>query len=203
MIVNVAPLPGPDLTVADPPWAQDTGYAVTRGFKVRTPDKRKVLLPYPSMTLSAIAALPVAELAERDAHLYLWTTQQYLHDSFHVAEAWGFRVVATLVWCKEPLGVKLGGAFGSSVEFVHFARRGSLPTIGSVDRRWFQWPRKRGAPVRRGERRTDGHSAKPEAFLDLVEQVSPGPYLELFARRQRLGWDTWGNEALNHVEIAS
>lgn len=58
-----------------------------------------------------------------------------------------------------------------------------------VDTRWFQWPR--GA-----------HSAKPEAFLDLVEQVSPGPYLELFARRQRLGWDTWGNEALEHVEMA-
>ncbi len=54
--------------------------------------------------------------------------------------------------------------------------------------RWFEWPR--GA-----------HSAKPEAFLDLVEQVSPGPYLELFARRQRLGWDTWGNEALEHVSL--
>jgi len=59
-----------------------------------------------------------------------------------------------------------------------------------VDTRWFQWPRGR-------------HSAKPEAFIDLVEQVSPGPYLELFARRQRLGWDTWGNEALEHVELAS
>ncbi len=45
------------------------------------------------------------------------------------------------------------------------------------------------------------HSAKPEAFLDLVEQVSPGPYLEMFARRNRLGWDTWGNEALNHVSL--
>ncbi len=55
---------------------------------------------------------------------------------------------------------------------------------------WFQW--KRGA-----------HSAKPEAFLDLVEQVSPGPYLEMFARRQRLGWDTWGNEAFNHVDLTS
>ena len=46
-------------------------------------------------------------------------------------------------------------------------------------------------------------SAKPEAFIDLVEQVSPGPYLELFARRQRLGWDTWGNEALEHVELSA
>jgi hypothetical protein len=48
-----------------------------------------------------------------------------------------------------------------------------------------------------------GHSAKPEAFLDIVESVSPGPYLELFARRQRLGWDTWGDEALEHVTVDS
>jgi N6-adenosine-specific RNA methylase IME4 len=44
------------------------------------------------------------------------------------------------------------------------------------------------------------HSAKPEAFLDVVEQVSPGPYLELFSRRARLGWDTWGDEALHGME---
>jgi N6-adenosine-specific RNA methylase IME4 len=47
------------------------------------------------------------------------------------------------------------------------------------------------------------HSQKPEAFLDLIERVSPGPYLELFARRNRLGWDTWGDQALQHVEVAS
>lgn len=53
---------------------------------------------------------------------------------------------------------------------------------------WFSW--------RRGQ-----HSAKPDAFLDMVEETSPGPYLEMFARRQRLGWDTWGNEALQHVSM--
>jgi N6-adenosine-specific RNA methylase IME4 len=55
---------------------------------------------------------------------------------------------------------------------------------------WFDWPR-------------GVHSAKPEAFLDIVESVSPGPYLEMFARRNRLGWDTWGNESLEHVEMAA
>lgn len=58
------------------------------------------------------------------------------------------------------------------------------------DTSWFKWSR-------------GPHSAKPEAFLDLVEQVSPGPYLEMFARRNRLGWDTWGNEALEHVELVT
>jgi N6-adenosine-specific RNA methylase IME4 len=47
------------------------------------------------------------------------------------------------------------------------------------------------------------HSQKPEAFLDLIERVSPGPYVELFARRDRLGWDTWGNEALGTAELAA
>ncbi len=55
---------------------------------------------------------------------------------------------------------------------------------------WFTWPRGR-------------HSAKPEAFQDIVEQVSPGPYLELFARRKRLGWDSWGNEVDCDVELAA
>jgi N6-adenosine-specific RNA methylase IME4 len=47
------------------------------------------------------------------------------------------------------------------------------------------------------------HSKKPEVFMDLIERVSPQPRLELFARRQRLGWDTWGNESLNHVELTA
>lgn len=67
-------------------------------------------------------------------------------------------------------------------------RKPPRPLEERVDSRWFVWPRGR-------------HSEKPEAFFDLVERVSPGPYLELFARRQRLGWDTWGNEALCHVEL--
>lgn len=68
------------------------------------------------------------------------------------------------------------------------------------------WPMPETGRTTRGETNSKGriaHSAKPDAFLDLVEQVSPGPYLELFARRQRLGWDTYGDEALNHVEMAS
>lgn len=86
-----------------------------------------------------------------------------------------------------------GGAFGSTVEFVQFCRRGSLASSGSCPTRWFDWPRKMGPPAKRGEQRT-GHSGKPDAFLDLVESMSPGPYLELFARRERPGWTAWGNE---------
>jgi hypothetical protein len=72
------------------------------------------------------------------------------------------------------------------------ARKGTrvAPPLSRAPSSWFNW--KRGA-----------HSAKPEAFLDLVEQVSPGPYVELFARRDRLGWDTWGNESLGTAEMGA
>lgn len=189
--------------VADPPWHyESTGVSPGAGFGTRG-EMAKVAMPYGTMTVAQIIALPVADWAALDAHLYLWTTQRYLRESFDVVDAWGFRVSATLVWCKRPAGLKLGGAFPASLEFVHFCRRGSLPTIGTADKRWWEWPRRRGASVARGQRRAEFHSAKPEAFLDIVEQVSPGPYLEMFARRARMGWDYWGNESLGTAEVAA
>ena len=172
--------------VADPPWDHDDGTGTTLIDGKWMP---RGGIPYPSMSLEDICDLPVSDLAERDAHLYLWTTNRYLREAYYVAEAWGFSPVKPLVWVKEPMGF-MGAPFVSSVEFVIYARRGVLRANQSAGRQWWLWAR--GA-----------HSAKPEAFLDLVEQVSPGPYLEMFARRQRLGWDTWGNEALEHVEMAS
>jgi N6-adenosine-specific RNA methylase IME4 len=150
------------------------------------------------MALDEIMALPIRDLAETDSHLYLWTTQRYLQSSFDVVNNWGFKVSATLTWCKAPMGF-MGGAFRSSTEFIHFCKRGSLAHKTQAPTRWFEWPRL-------GYTQADpasSHSRKPDAFYDLVERVSPGPYLELFARRQRLGWDTWGNEALNHVEMGA
>jgi N6-adenosine-specific RNA methylase IME4 len=171
--------------VADPPWQigdfPANLHAQGAGLKP---------CPYPTMEVDAIADLPVGDLAAPHAHLYLWTTNQFLEDAYFISRVWRFHPVKLLVWVKAPKGRGLGGTFASATEYILFARRGSLSSLDRVERNWWQWPR--GA-----------HSAKPEAFLDLVEQVSPGPYLELFARRQRLGWDTWGNEALNHIEIAS
>jgi N6-adenosine-specific RNA methylase IME4 len=172
--------------VADPPWK----YGKFAGLPWRegNPSGSRRPLPYPQMTLEAITALPVADLAEDAAHLYLWTTNRYLRASYAVCEAWGFSPGKLLTWCKAPTGFAMGDAWGSASEFCLFAKRGTLPALTRIPRDWWEWPR--GA-----------HSQKPEAFLDLVEQVSPGPRLEMFARRQRLGWDTWGNEALEHVEI--
>jgi N6-adenosine-specific RNA methylase IME4 len=194
--------------VADPPWdhSDGTGVTLTHGDKTKRRQRADgavaTTLPYASMTLDDICALPVAGLAERDAHLYLWTTNRYLRSAWDIAEAWGFTGSCVLTWCKAPAGFGVGGTFKSTTEFCLFARRGSLASLRDVDTRWFTWPRRCGPSVAFGQRRNALHSAKPEAFLDMVESVSPGPYVELFARRNRLGWDTWGDEALEHVEFA-
>lgn len=197
--------------VADPPWEQGAtgvrfgvGLPPTssrgKGSRWEARPAETIDLPYETMPLDAIRDLPVADLAESNAHLYLWTTQRFLEASFAIARAWDFEVTTTLVWCKASRGLHTGGTFRSSVEFCHFARRGSLTATTTVDRRWFTWPRILGPSVGRGEQRQSGHSAKPDAFYDLVEQVSPGPYAELFARRARLGWDyPIGDQALGGV----
>lgn len=173
--------------VADPPWEYATGTGVT--FEApKGGAAKKTLLPYSQMSLAEITALPVESIAADDAHLYLWTTQRYLEDTFDIARAWGFEPSSTLAWCKAPRGWQPGGAYMNTLEFVIFARRGKLPPIERCTRQWWEWPR--GA-----------HSAKPEAFLDIVESVSPGPRVEMFARRARLGWDTWGNESLGQASL--
>lgn len=159
--------------VADPPWHYSgTGTTLVEGSWKPAP------MPYSTMTVDEIAALPVRELAATNSHLYLWTTNAYLLDAYRIAEAWGFTVSKPLVWVKAPMGF-MGAPFTSSVEYALFCRRGSLKAKESAGRQWWEWPRQ-------------AHSVKPAAFCDMVERVSPGPYVELFARAPRLGWDSWG-----------
>lgn len=105
--------------VADPPWdhSDGTGVDVVSG--------NVTAIPYSSMTLDEIAALPVKSLAtnvDQDAHLYLWTTSRYLRDAFDIARGWGFHYAATLVWCKPSRGFSVGGVFQNNVEFCLFCR---------------------------------------------------------------------------------
>jgi N6-adenosine-specific RNA methylase IME4 len=174
--------------VADPPWHYGK-FGVGRIPQGTEHDGRATPMPYGTMTVDEIKALPVESLAEEDAHLYLWTTQRYLRDAFAVVDAWGFKYSATLVWAKTPMPTMIGGAFRPSTEFILFARRGSLEPLKREVTQWWNWKRQRG------------HSVKPDAMLDIVEGVSPGPYVELFARRARFGWDYWGNESLGTAEL--
>jgi N6-adenosine-specific RNA methylase IME4 len=182
--------------VADPPWEYPGGF---NGFGTRQP------LPYASMSLDEIRAIPVADMLEREGYLYIWTTNKYLEHAFSVVRAWGCTPKQTLVWCKEPMGKGLGGMFVTTTEFIVVGQKiregsnahGKRTNGERVPTSWFQWKR----PYR-----SDGkpmHSAKPDGFLDLVESVSPGPYLELFARRARFGWDYWGDQSLGTAEVAA
>ncbi len=168
--------------VADPPWHVGRGPEWASNGASRP-------LTYPTMTLDDICSLPVGQFAQRGgAHLYVWTINAFLEQTYEVARAWGFKPSTLLTWCKPPNGLGLGGAYSLTTEHVLFARRGTHKASERIDTTWFQWPR-------------GPHSAKPEAFLDMVEQVSPGPYLELFARRARFGWDYAGDGSLGTVDL--
>lgn len=186
--------------VADPPWDTKAGPPKFTTLKEgQRPNPKRTTnqsrdLPFSAMTLDEIAALPVGALATDDAHLYIWTINKYVEATYSIARAWGFAPSTLLTWCKAPMGHGLGGSYRLTTEHVLFCRRGSLKATSEVPTSWFNWKRPyiNGDPV---------HSLKPDAFQDMVMEVSPGPYVELFARRDRLGWDTWGNESLGTAEL--
>lgn len=171
--------------VADPPWEYPEGFALGPGhgqLEVRP-------LPYPAMSLSAIHELPVSDLADRDCRVFLWTTNRYLRASFSVLDAWGFNYRQTLVWHKLDANLPASVA-PNSAEFVMVGTRGRPARLQPLP----------SAVI--STTRSGGHSAKPECWLDYFEQVSPGPYCELFARRARFGWDYWGDESLGTAQLA-
>ena len=149
--------------VADPPWEYASGNS----------------LPYPTMPLNKIRALPVQDLSEQDAILWLWTTNTHLRVAFEIAEAWGFEYKTALTWAKDRMGTGewlrgqtehcLLAARGKPV-FVH----GNYATVLSAARR--------------------EHSRKPDEFYALVEATCPGSRLELFARQVRPGWQAFGSQ---------
>lgn len=185
---TLEPMSGFQTLLADPPWDMKRGsqYSWREG---RASGERQEL-DYPPMTLEEIHAVGVEQVVADDAHLFLWTTGTYLEESFGVLRSWGFRYAQTLVWCKAPRGWAPGGVFQSTVEFCLYGRRGNpLPNQHTVERQWWEWPRTE-------------HSAKPEAFIDMLEEHFPEPRLELFSRRARLGgWSYAGNQALGGVEV--
>lgn len=188
--------------VADPPWPYPEGFIRTqpsgRSMDVKRDGERAKLglavrrqLPYLSLTLAEICALPLRDVSADDCRLFLWTTNRYLPDALEILGCWGFTYRQTLIWEKLAGGPYPASVAPNTTEFLLVATCGKPERIGTLRSQILKVP-----VVRK-------HSVKPEALLDLIESVSPGPYLELFARRNRLGWDTWGNEALEHVEVST
>ena len=167
--------PGGFATIlVDPPWPAQSG------------EKH-----YRTMSLVRIKALPVGSLAARDAHLWLWTTNALLPTAYEVAEAWGFTVRSPLTWVKFRLG--LGGRYQlrNATEQLLFCTRGKAPLGSRSQPTWFN------APVQE-------HSRKPAEQFAIIERVSPGPYLELFARRRpesNQPWAVWGDQVASDIRI--
>lgn len=158
--------------VLDPPWDWgDEGDGDQFGRATPT---------YATMPLDGIAAQPIGDIAEDDAHLFLWITNRSLPKGFALLERWGFRYVTALTWVKPSIG--MGNYFRGSTEHVLFGVRGSLPLL------------RRDVGTHFTADRPGRHSAKPDAFYDLVESCSPGPWLEWPARQTRPGWVTRGAE---------
>lgn len=165
--------------IADPPWpVKGTGKWCRRG---KNKNGAWHTAPYSTMSVDAIAAMPIGDLAAEDCHLWLWTDNKDLHAGFHVLEAWGFRYLAPVHWIKPS---------GFGCWWIHRTQ-----TILFAYRRKCRFPKARFRPnlIVPG-RNPERHSAKPEESYALAEEVSPGPRLELFARRRRPGWIAWGNE---------
>jgi len=132
------------------------------------------------MALNDICAEPVAELAEENAHLHLWTTNAFLQDAFKVMDAWGFTFKSSLVWVKDQIG--MGNYWRVSHEFLLLGVRGKLTFRDRAQQSWLQAHR-------------TVHSRKPGIVRAMVEKVSPGPYLELFGRERLCDsrWTVYGN----------
>lgn len=159
------------------------------------------VVPYSFLSLPEIMALPVADHADNECALFLWSTRRVFREGIAVAvaRAWGFEPCGEIVWgLRNPgLGTR---TFCNDHEPILVAVKGRTSIENDEPLGVWFWKQvyeygPSGVPQKK-------HSAKPPGFLELVERISPGPYLELFAREDRLGWDTYGNEALNHIDLS-
>ena len=165
---------GWSVIVADPPWRFASNSEAKPGRNARR--------HYPVMALDEIAAMPVGEVAARDALLLLWTTVPLRHRADEIVRAWGFRSVSELTWPKGRIGTG------------YWARNAHEPCI-IAKRGRFKCPRPALFPtsIIPGSRRE--HSRKPEWVQDTIDERLPdASKLELFGRRPRAGWTVWGND---------
>lgn len=166
----------------DPPWMERGGGKIKRGA-----DKH-----YPLLSTRDIISLLTKELKGKvndHCHLYLWTTNNFLPDGFKVITALEFRYITCITWMKEKIG--LGQYFRGITEQCLFAVKGRLP-YKIVDG-------KRQQGVTGFIEKKGKHSKKPIKMIKMIERVSYPPFLEIFARNKRNGWDTIGNEIDNQT----
>ena len=173
--------------VADPPWA----------FKDTLPGpKRGAEKHYPVMKTEDICKMALPPMAD-DCVLFLWRVASMQQDALDVMKAWGFKLKTEIVWLKKTKTGKRHFGMGRIVRAEHevclvgtFGKPQIRPTSKNI-RSTFSTEEEEGAFEAEAVRR---HSAKPETFYEIVEDLYEGPYFEMFARQRLVGWDADGLE---------
>lgn len=168
---------------------------------------------YQCSSVEEIAAMPVNELAAPDCVLFMWSTFPMLPEALHVMKAWGFEYKSGGAWAKmTTTGTKwqfgTGYVFRSAAELFLVGKRGNPKQrdtkearsvrnlIGEDDLLCSGCAFGVAAPIRE-------HSRKPDRMYEMIETLFDGPYVELFARNTRPGWQSWGNEVGKFVAITA
>lgn len=161
----------------DPPWQERGGGKIKRGA-----DRHYYL-----MSIEEIKSLPINNLVDfsEGAHLYLWTTNNFLEKAFEVIRSWGFIPITIITWQKDRIG--LGQYFRGITEHCIFATTHNRLPYKIIDG-------KRAQGITGFYEPKTAHSRKPLKMRQMIEKVSYGPRIELFARQYVDGWDCWGNE---------
>ncbi|MBR5410339.1 MAG: S-adenosylmethionine-binding protein [Clostridia bacterium] len=175
---------------ADPPWQFQN-----RTGKVAPEHKR--LTRYETMTLEDIKSLPVSEIADDKAHLYLWIPNALLPSGLEVMDAWGFEYKGNVVWEKVrkdglPDGRGVGFYFRNVTELLLFGIKKKSAPNRTLS------PARSQVNLVRSQKRE--HSRKPDEIIPIIESCSLPNRIELFARGDREGWDMWGNQADSSYE---
>lgn len=177
---------------ADPPWQFSN-----RTGKV-APENKK-LQRYSTMTLEEIKKLPISDITDEQAHLYLWVPTAMIQDGLDVMKAWGFTYKTTFYWEKVrkdggPDGRGVGFYFRNVIEPCLFG----VKTKRKSDTYRTLKPGRSQVNILRTQKRE--HSRKPDEMIQIIENCSEAPRIELFARGLREGWDMWGNQAAEDYE---
>jgi len=151
----------------DPPWDYGAFSLAGRGHP-----------EYATMSLDDIQALNIGKYAEENCHLYLWTTNNFLHEALKLGVGWGFSYKTVITWIKPSMG--MGSYFRNSTEQLLFFVKGTLQTRTDNTLTHFEAPREK-------------HSKKPEISYKFIEANSYPSYLEYFSRKERQNWTVFGN----------
>lgn len=180
--------------LADPPWS----------FQVWSKDTgngRSAESHYSTMTMREIARLPVEDLAAKDCVLFMWCCWPSIEDALRIIDAWGFTYkTCGFDWLKadNTQADFFQDEVPAQVGMGYWTRANSEPCLLATRGK----PKRLNADVRQGiiaPRRE--HSRKPDGIHQRVERLVAGPYLELFARQRRPGWDAWGNQTDKFAEV--